>query len=85
MVVERELQTCLSSLSSCFWEKNNTGKSHRSAREVWVDSDILDNFSRNGGYVVLVRSHSVPVHMNINLDTDSINKSFIGCLISLVD
>ena len=35
--------------------------------------------------MVLARSHSVPVHMNINLDTDSINKSFIGCLISLVD
>ena len=34
-------------------------KSHRSAREVWVDSDILKNFSRNSGYVVLARSHSI--------------------------
>ena len=28
--------------------------SHRSTCEVWVDSDILENFSRNGGYVVLM-------------------------------
>ena len=34
-------------------------KSHRSARQVWVDSDILENFSRNGGYVVLAWSHSI--------------------------
>ena len=33
--------------------------SHRSACEVWVDSDILENFSQNGGYVVLARSHSI--------------------------
>ena len=33
-------------------------KTHRSACEVWVDSDILENFSRNGGYVILARSHS---------------------------
>ena len=32
--------------------------SHRSASEVWVDSDILENFSRNGSYVVVARSHS---------------------------
>ena len=33
--------------------------SHRSACEVWLDSDVLENFSRNGGYVVLARSHSI--------------------------
>ena len=32
-------------------------KSHRSAREVWVDSDILENFSRNDGFVILARSY----------------------------
>ena len=38
-------------------------KSHkRSAREVWVDSDIPENFSRNGGYVVLARSHSIVLY-----------------------
>ena len=35
--------------------------SHRSASEVWVDSDILENFSRNGSYVVVVWSHSILV------------------------
>ena len=33
--------------------------SHRSASEVWVDSDKLENFSRNGNYVVVARSHSI--------------------------
>ena len=33
--------------------------SHRSASEVWVDSDILENFSRNGSYMVVARSHSI--------------------------
>ena len=27
----------------------------------------------------------IPIYMNINRNTDSIKKSFIGCLISLVD
>ena len=35
-------------------------KSHRSAREVWIDSDILENFSRNGSYVIVARSRSFP-------------------------
>ena len=34
--------------------------SHRSASEVSrVDSDILKNFSRNGGYMVVAGSHSI--------------------------
>ena len=42
-------------------------KSHRSAREVRVDSDILENFSRNGSYVVLARSHSIDsIHLRPN-------------------
>ena len=48
--------------SSLFLEKTTQEhlfKSHRSAHEDWVDSDILENFSRNGGYVVLARSHSM--------------------------
>ena len=30
----------------------------RSARGVWVDSDILENFSRNGTNVIVARSYS---------------------------
>ena len=47
---------------SCFRGKTTQEHlftSHRSACEVWVDSDILENFSRNGGYVVLAQSHSI--------------------------
>ena len=48
---------------------------HRSACEVWVDSDILENFSRNGGYVVLARSHSIISFMAVCNDFHYITNS----------
>ena len=36
--------------------------SHRSACTVWVDSDILENFSRNDIYVIVAQSHSIMFH-----------------------
>ena len=56
---KRELQAYLSSLF--FLLSGKTTQEHlftsrRSACEVWVDSDI---FSRNGGCVLLARSHSI--------------------------
>ena len=32
---------------------------HRSACEVWLDTDILENFTQNGVYVVFGWSHSI--------------------------
>ena len=48
--------------SSCFYGKTTQEhlfKSHRSACEVWLDSDILGTFIRNGGYAILARIHSI--------------------------
>ena len=51
---------CLSSLFSVVLGKKTTQEhlftSHRSACEVWVDSGILENFSRNGTFVIVARS-----------------------------
>ena len=51
---------CLSFLSG-FREtrQENLFTSHSSACEVWVDSDILENFSRNGTNVIVARSLSI--------------------------
>ena len=46
----------------CFWGKTTQEHlftSHRSACQVWVDSDILENFTRNGTNAVVARSHSI--------------------------
>ena len=33
--------------------------SHRSACKVWVDFDILENFTQNGTNMIVARSHSI--------------------------
>ena len=64
---ERTLGLFVKSFLPAFREKQhrNIFSHHRSACEVWVDSDILENFSRNGGYVVLARSHSIILIMSM--------------------
>ena len=63
-VVRENFRPVFQVFSSCFEGKTTQEHlftSHRSACEVWVDSDILENFSRNGGYVILAWSHSIDV------------------------
>ena len=52
--------------SPCFGGKNNTGTSFHITQvglEIWVDSDILENFTRNGGYVIVARSLSIVISL----------------------
>ena len=72
---------CLSSLFSLVLgqkQQEHLFTSQRLASEVWVDSDILENFSRNGSYVVVAQSHSVIEHyfLHVLFESCSILASF---------
>ena len=59
---DRTLGLFVKSFLAAFGEKTTQEHlytSHRSACEVWVDSDILENFSRNGTNRIVARSHSI--------------------------
>ena len=78
--VERELQACLSSLFFLLLGKNNTGTSFQITQVGLrsLDSDILENFSQNGGYVILARIHSIillKLQQNNNSCSDCLPKS----------
>ena len=52
--------------------------SHRSACEVWVDSDRLENFTRNGSNVIVARSLSIVKYHLIKRHLEIIHRSFRG-------